>query len=65
MIRLLEQSIASADVRCLERFQIAVELTFPAVLESELPEGFPGRVTAEMPNERFWVPGMWPPRIVL
>jgi len=44
-------------VRCLERFQIAVELTFPAVLESELPEGFPGRVTAEMPNERFWGAG--------
>jgi hypothetical protein len=27
------------------------------VLESELPEGFPGHVTAEMPNGRFWDAG--------
>jgi hypothetical protein len=57
MIRLLPQSIGSADVRCLERCQIAAELTFPVVLESELPEGFPGHVTAEMPNGRFWDAG--------
>jgi hypothetical protein len=57
MIRLLPQSIASADVRCLERCQIAAELTFPVVLESELLEGFPGHVTAEMPNGRFWDAG--------
>jgi hypothetical protein len=65
MIRLLKQSIASADVRCLERCQIAAELTFPVVLESELPEGFPGHVTAECRMGGSGMPGTRPPRIVL